>query len=212
APGEQAPTAGLVSAGDAGAPADSPSRPARVVLLDTGRGVRAATVQRWREELGMLPRDELRLLSWQLPAEPLPLRSHDVLGPAGTDGAWAHVERLRRSAWRRTRRAAIAATARAAQAGIAPARLRQVGGNADKVANEGLSARFAAAVLRSRDAAQVVRAADVVAPVDLRSQRAAWALARRYPEADTVSTVAAASRIIARLHQQDTPSPTATQD
>lgn len=54
----------------------------RILILDAGRGIGGAKVSTWRERLGLEPGDDVALLSWHTPAEPLPLVAHLVAGPA----------------------------------------------------------------------------------------------------------------------------------
>lgn len=56
---------------------------------------------------------------------------------------------------------------------------------------------FALASVRSRTVNDMVGTADVLVPVDARSQRAAWLLARRHGGPDVVVTLAAAARAVA---------------
>ena len=180
--------------------ADDADRPRRIVVLDSGRGIRAATVAGWRAELGLRATDELRLLSWQPPAEALPLEGAEGVEVLGPDRATTptRARRIGRALSRRTSRLTSAATARVTASSRVPAPVRHRLAKVDKLENEALSARFAAAVLRSSAVGEVVRNADLLVPVDVRSQRAAWTLARRHPEPAAVSTVAAARRVLGR--------------
>lgn len=51
------------------------------MVIDTGRGNNAAQVGELREELELLPDDELVWLGFHLPKEPLPVARHLVVGP-----------------------------------------------------------------------------------------------------------------------------------
>lgn len=64
--------------------------------------------------------------------------------------------------------------------------------NKDRIAWE-----FALATTRSRSVNDLFGAADVVVPVDARSQRAAWLLARRHSGPEVVVTLPAAARAVA---------------
>ena len=61
-----------------------------------------------------------------------------------------------------------------------------------------ISTRFAIALIRSQEAAVLFRGADLVFPVDARSQRGAWLLARANPGPDVVVGYPAAVRALAR--------------
>ncbi|WP_168583418.1 hypothetical protein [Gephyromycinifex aptenodytis] len=68
---------------------------------------------------------------------------------------------------------------------------------AARLASDGVSAQFAAAAARSRHAKRVFAEADVVVPLDYRSQRAAWVLAQQVPGPDVIVGLPAAARVIA---------------
>lgn len=53
----------------------------KIVLLDTGRGVNPDTIRMWRENLELQETDEVALMAWQPPREPLPVVEHLVFGP-----------------------------------------------------------------------------------------------------------------------------------
>lgn len=54
----------------------------RILIMDAGRGTRGPKVALWREKLGLAADDDVALLTWQAPAEPLPVVAHLVAGPA----------------------------------------------------------------------------------------------------------------------------------
>lgn len=55
--------------------------PLKIVLLDTGRGVNPDTIRMWRENLELEEHDEVAIMAWQPPREPLPVTEHYVFGP-----------------------------------------------------------------------------------------------------------------------------------
>lgn len=69
---------------------------------------------------------------------------------------------------------------------------------AARLASDGISVQFAAAAARSQHAKRVFGEADVVVPLDYRSQRAAWVLAQQVPGPDVIVGLPAASRVIAQ--------------
>ncbi len=52
----------------------------KVLVLTSGRGTHPGLLATWREALGLVPEDELSVLSWHPPAARLPAEVH-VLGP-----------------------------------------------------------------------------------------------------------------------------------
>lgn len=54
----------------------------RILIMDAGRGTTGTKVGLWRDKLGLLPQDDVALLSWHPPKEPLPVVAHLVAGPA----------------------------------------------------------------------------------------------------------------------------------
>lgn len=288
----------------------------RIVIMDTGRGTNRATIDLWRERLSLEPDDTISLLTWQPPAEPLPVAEHLVFGPrfeparreprrsqtrfdifddadisdadmradastsqgsaddvdqaaeaslgdielseqmseqmtdasvrrspeiatpeadasdAAVDAAaaaqddaaaaqdkaagsrlthlpWNHPARLKQAArWRlgKARRNARTLTRGVTRRGknyvrhsdSAPARLAK---RAVRLRGDGVATSFALSAMRSTDAAELFGAADVVVPVDARSQRAAWVLAQKIDGPDVVVTYPAAARVIAARRQ-----------
>ncbi|MBO3129952.1 hypothetical protein [Dermatophilus congolensis] len=259
----------------------------KIVLLDTGRGVSAETIRMWRENLELLDTDEVELMAWQPPVEPLPVARHFVFGPRldvrrpeplsmqtlnGSDGADVdvadlvaepaaserggvagaggeespvsvsdlagqmgevvqdhvtpgriadpngevyrtgaearasvslpkyHPERVRQGVKWRSRRVKAKAVQvkRAAKANIKASDrpLAKVAQQAIAVRHGSISTRFAVALSRSRTASEVFAGADLVFPVDARSQRGAWLLARRHPGPDVVVGYPAAKRAL----------------
>lgn len=69
---------------------------------------------------------------------------------------------------------------------------------AARLTGDGVSVQFAAAAARSQHAKRVIGEADVVVPLDYRSQRAAWVLAQQVPGPDVIVGLPAASRVIAQ--------------
>lgn len=291
----------------------------RIVIMDTGRGTNRATIDLWRERLSLEPDDTISLLTWQPPAEPLPVAEHLVFGPrfeparreprrsqtrfdifddadisdadmradastsegsaddvdqsaeaslgdielseqmseqmtdasirrspeadttksdaadasdAAADAAqdashaaqdasdkaagsrlthlpWNHPARLKQAArWRlgKARRSARTLTRGVTRRGknyvrhsdSAPARLAK---RAVRLRGDGVATSFALSAMRSTDAAELFGGADVVVPVDARSQRAAWVLAQKIDGPDVVVTYPAAARVIAARRQ-----------
>lgn len=68
---------------------------------------------------------------------------------------------------------------------------------AQKVAGDGVAVQYALAASRSEHAKRLFAEADVVVPLDYRSQRAAWVLAQQVPGPDVIVGLPAASRVIA---------------
>lgn len=54
----------------------------RILIMDAGRGTRGPKIALWREKLRLAADDDVALLTWQAPAEPLPVVAHLVAGPA----------------------------------------------------------------------------------------------------------------------------------
>ncbi|GAB47076.1 hypothetical protein [Mobilicoccus pelagius] len=67
------------------------------------------------------------------------------------------------------------------------------------VKSDGVATDFSIAVARSQEAAALTTWADVLVPVDLRSRKAAWVLARRVAGPAVPSDVTAAARVVREL-------------
>lgn len=66
-----------------------------------------------------------------------------------------------------------------------------------RLRSDGIAGEFALATVRSAAVADLVRTSDVVVPVDQRSLKTAWLLARRHRGPAVIATTAAAARAIA---------------
>ncbi len=68
------------------------------------------------------------------------------------------------------------------------------------VKSDGIATDFAIAVARSRNVAGLIGWADLVVPIDPKSRKAAWILARRVPGPEVTVDLNSATRIVRALH------------
>lgn len=211
----------------------------KVVLVDTGRSRAASNVEAWREQLDLVPSDEVALISWLPPKGALPVVDHLVFGPkldwmrsepqrpavggerrhAESTSVWdlprTHPRRLAGAAARRVRKVNDVAERR-----LQPVMRRVPGGMTSPwdlfsstspvarrvrrkagVKSDGVATDYAIAVARSRDAADLVRWADLLVPVDPKSRKAAWALAKRVPGPEVPIDMNSAKRVVGILRR-----------
>ena len=203
----------------------------KVVLVDTGRSRAAANIETWREQLGLRSDDEVALISWLPPKEPLPVVDQMVFGPRLD---WTRREPLRPavglprrepvgtppSLWDlprvHPRRLAAAMDRR-----LAPVMTRLPGGMTSPwdllsstspiarrirrragVKSDGVATDYALAVARSREAARLLAWADLAAPVDPKSRKATWVLAKRVPGPEVTIDLTSAARVVRLLHDR----------
>lgn len=201
----------------------------RVLLIDTGRSRGAANVETWRTQLGLVPQDDVALVSWLPPAEPLPVVDHMVFGPVLDCGrrepsrpavgmprraplptapsVWhlsrANPRRLSAALGRRGRRLFDAFTARLPFPLTAQLRSSSRLGKAIRrrlgISSDGVATDFAIAVGWSRHVVSLARWADVMVPIDPKSRKAAWVLTRRVKGPDAAIDINSGTRVIRDL-------------